>query len=150
MPSSRSRTFPPREYVIDGRRTTSLAAFYAEIGHAVFGQADWGPSADALERLLHDAAAGRRTAGPGIRLVWQHAATARAALGYPETVRQHLAELRDCAPNVLIRTAWALRAALRGTGPTLFDALARQLEAHRDVTLVLRDDAEPASSPADA
>jgi hypothetical protein len=147
MPASRSRVPTAREYVIDGRRTTSLAAFYAEVGRALVGQADWGASAEALDRLLHDVAVGPQAARAGVRLVWRHAGTARAALGYPETVRQRLAELRDCAPNVLIRTAWALRASLRGTGPTVFDALVRQLEAHRDVTLVLRDDAGPTAAP---
>ena len=133
-------------YVIDGRRTASLEGFYAEIGRTLIGRADWGASAESLDRLLDDVAGGARAAGTRIALVWEHAGTARAALGYAETVRQRLAELRDCAPNVLIRTAWALRAALRGTGPTLFDTLVAQLEAHARVTLVLRDDGEPASA----
>jgi hypothetical protein len=82
-----------------------------------------------------------------VRLVWRHAAAARDALGYPETVRQRTEELRDCPANVLIRAAWALRAALRGVGPTLFQALVLQLEAHPNAELVLRDDAEPAALP---
>lgn len=142
VPPSRSRRTAPREFVIDGRRTTSLAEFYAEIGGAVLGQPDWGASVEALDGLLRDAAgasAGR------VRLVWQHVATARAALGYAETVRELTARLRDCPPTVLIRTAWALRAALRGVGPTVFDTLVHQLAAHPNVVLVLQDDAGQAA-----
>jgi hypothetical protein len=130
--------------VLDGRRTTSLAAFYSEVGRAVLGRADWGAGPEALDALLRDLA-GAPTAR--VRLVWEHAAAARAALGHAEAVRQRTAELRDGPPNGLIRTAWALRAALRGTGPTVFDAIVRQLEAHPNVVLVLRGDAVPAAAP---
>jgi hypothetical protein len=137
-----------REYRLDGRRTTSLDAFHAELGRVVLGRADWGASAEGVDLLLRDAAG---APAARVRVVWRHAAAARAALGYAETVRQRTAELRDCAPNVLIRTAWALRAALRGTGPTLFDALVRQLESHPNVVLALEgDDAAPAPAAADA
>ncbi len=136
MPSSSSRRHAPREYVLDGRRTTSLAAFHAEIGRAVLGQPEWGASTEALDVLLRDAAgapAGR------VRVVWRHAAAARAALGYAETVRELTMRLRDCPPTVLIRTAWALRSALREVGPTVFDTLVHQLTAHPNVVLVLQD-----------
>jgi hypothetical protein len=123
--------------VLDGRRTTSLAAFHAEVGRALLGREDWGAeSAGALDALLADVAA--RDDAP-VRLAWRHAAVARAALGRAETVRHLTDALRDCAPNVLIRTAWALRAALRGEGPTLFDGLVARLGAHPDVRLVLDD-----------
>ncbi len=144
MPSSSSRRHPPREYVLDGRRTTSLAAFYAEIGRAVLGQPEWGASPEALDALLRDAAG---TPAGRVRLVWQYAAAARAALGYAETVRELTGHLRDCPPTALIRTAWALRAALRELGPTVFETLVHQLTAHPNVVLVRQDDTEPTPAP---
>lgn len=71
------------------------------------------------------------------RLVWQHADQSQAALGYPETVRQLTQQLRDCPPTVLIKTAWALRAALRGQGPTVYDWLGTLIEKHPHIELVL-------------
>ncbi|MBW4579086.1 MAG: ThiF family adenylyltransferase [Tildeniella nuda ZEHNDER 1965/U140] len=62
---------------------------------------------------------------------------ARAALGYDETVRQLLKQLRDCPPTALIKTAWALRAALRRQGSTVFDWLVDAINNHPNVELVL-------------
>jgi hypothetical protein len=75
-----------------------------------------------------------------LRLEWRHAARSRERLGRAETVRELTERLRDCAPNVLIRNAWALRAALRGDGPTLFDRLVAVIRAQPRVTLVLDDE----------
>jgi hypothetical protein len=36
------------EYVLEGRRTTTLAAFYAEVGQALLGGQPWGENLDAL------------------------------------------------------------------------------------------------------
>jgi hypothetical protein len=76
-----------------------------------------------------------------LRLEWRHAARSRRRLGRAETVRELTERLRDGPPNVLIRNAWALRAALRGDGPTLFDRLVAVIRTQPRVTLVLDDDA---------
>ncbi len=124
-----------REAVLDGARCDTLDAFYAEVGRALCGGDAWGESLDALGDVL-GGGWGRRPVP--LRLVWRDAERARAALGYPETVRERTRRLRDCAPNVLIKTAWALRAALRGEGPTLFDEVVARVRAHPHVELVLR------------
>lgn len=120
------------EYELDGR-FNSLEEFYAEIGRVLVGNQPWGENLDALDDLLHN--------HPGlpdkIRIVWRHADCSRAQLSYTETVRQLLLQLRDCQPTVLIKTAWALRAALRGQGPTVFDWLVALLSKHPNVELLL-------------
>jgi len=108
------------EYVLEGRRTTTLAAFYAEVGQALLGGQPWGENLDALHEVLR----GDYGQVPeSFRLVWRDAKVAQAALGYPETVHQLTRRLRDCHPTSLIKTAWALRAALREQGPTVYDWL---------------------------
>jgi len=106
----------------------------------VLGDGDGGADLDTGLDGLDDVLRGGYGAAPTrFRLVWAYAAAAHAALGYPEMVRQLTARLRDCPPNVLIKTAWALRAALRGEGPTAYDELVARVRAHPNVTLVLRD-----------
>ena len=108
------------EYVLEGRRTTTLAAFYAEVGQVLLGGQPWGENLDALHEVLR----GDYGQVPeSFRLVWRDAKVAQAALGYPGTVHQLTRRLRDCHPTSLIKTAWALRAALREQGPTLYDWL---------------------------
>ncbi len=68
---------------------------------------------------------------------YAHAPLTRERLGYTETVRQLTLQLRDCHPTVLIKTAWALRAALRGQGTTVFDWIVAILEEHPNVELLL-------------
>lgn len=122
------------EYILDGRRTTTLAAFYAEVGQVLLGGQPWGENLDALDEVLH----GDYGQVPeSFQLVWQYAQVAQAALGYPETVHQLTRRLRDCHPTVLIKTAWALRAALREQGPTVYDWLVELMGAHTNVELVL-------------
>jgi RNAse (barnase) inhibitor barstar len=125
----------PREAALDGRRCTSLEAFYAEVGRALCGGAAWGESLEALGDLLR----GGWGAEPApLRLVWRHAEHARRALDHAEAARELARRLRDCPPNVLIKTAWALRAALRGEGPTAFDWVLAAVAARPNVELVLR------------
>ena len=97
------------EYVLDGRRTITLAAFYAEVGQALLSGQPWGESLNALRAVLR----GDYGVLPNtFWLVWQDAKFAQAALGYPNAVHQLTQQLRDCYPTVLIKTAWTLRAAL--------------------------------------
>lgn len=131
------------EYVIDGRRTTTLEAFYTEIGQVLLAGQPWDNNLDGFHAVL------RGDYGylpEAFRLVWREAEYARAALGYDETIRQLLQQLRDCPPTALIKTAWALRAALRKQGPTVFDWLVEAIHHHPDIELVLveiMDDFEP-------
>ena len=124
------------EYELDGRFNT-LEEFYAEIGRVFFDNQPWGENLDTLNDLLHN----HPELPDKLRLVWRHADRSRAQLGYSETVRQLLLQLRDCQPTVLIKTAWALRAALRGQGPTVFDWLVNLLSEHPNVEILLLEGA---------
>jgi RNAse (barnase) inhibitor barstar len=128
------------EFVLDGRRTTTLEAFYAEIGQVLLVGQSWGENLDALHVMLRgDYGQLPET----FRLVWRNAKVAQTALGYPETIRQLLQQLRDCHPTVLIKTAWALRAALREQGPTVYDWLVELISKHPNVELVFVESDEP-------
>jgi hypothetical protein len=139
VPSARHAT-----HVLDGRRIATLAEFRAEVGGALLDDPAWDADVlgDALGALLRDAAG-----GAPLRLEWRHAAASRERLGPDATVRELTRHLRDCPPNVLIRTAWALRAALRGEGPTLFDRLVAAMRAQPRVTLVLDDEDAARAAP---
>lgn len=122
------------EYILDGRRTLTLAAFYAEVGQILLSGQPWGESLDALRAVLR----GDYGLLPDtFRLVWRDAKVAQAALGYSETVHQLTQQLRDCHPTVLIKTAWAIRAALREQGPTVYDWLVELIGEYPNVELVL-------------
>lgn len=122
------------EYILDGRRTTTLKAFYAEISQVFLAGQPWGESLEALDQVLRG---DYELLPETFRLIWMNAAIARSALSYPETVEQLLQQLRDCHPTVLIKTAWALRAALREQGPTVLDWLVERIDHHSSVELVL-------------
>ncbi len=122
------------EYILDGRCTTTLEAFCNEIGQIVLPGQPWDENLDGFHAVL------RGDYGylpEEFRLVWREVDYARAALGYDETVRQLLQRLRDCPPTALIKTAWALRAALRRQGLTVFDWLVDAINKHPNVELVL-------------
>lgn len=128
------------EFVLEGRRTTTLEAFYAEVGQVLLAGQPWEENLDALHTMLRgDYGQLPET----FRLVWRNAKVAQTALGYSETIRQLLQQLRDCHPTVLIKTAWALRAALREQGPTVFDWLVELISEHPNVELVLVESDEP-------
>lgn len=122
------------EYLLDGERFDTLEEFYAEIGRLFFSGKQWGENLDTLKNLLN----GDFGVMPHqFRLVWRHAKRSRERLGYTETVRQLQSQLRDCHPTVLIKTAWALRAALREQGPTVFDWLVVLINDNPNVELLL-------------
>ncbi len=122
------------EYVLDGERFDTLEEFYAEVGRVFVDGEPWGENLDAFDILLHG---GIRQIPKEFRLVWRHAKRSRQRLGYPETVRQLTLQLRDCHPTVLIKTAWALRAALREQRSTVFDWIIAIVEEHPNVELLL-------------
>ncbi|WP_088889985.1 barstar family protein [Leptolyngbya ohadii] len=122
------------QYILEGRRTTTLEAFYAEIGRVLLGGQPWGENLETLPNVLR----GEYGNVPEtFRLIWCNTKIAQAALGYPHTVHQLTQQLRDCPPNRLIKTAWALRAALREQGPTVYDWLVELISKHPNVELVL-------------
>lgn len=122
------------EYILDGRRTTTLEAFYNQVEQILLAGQPWDKNLDGFHAVLR----GDYGCLPdSFRLVWREVDYARAALGYDETVRQLLQQLRDCPPTALIKTAWALRAALREKGPTVFDWLVEAINRYPNVELVL-------------
>lgn len=122
------------EYVLDGGRTTTLKAFYAEIRRVLLAGQAWGETFDDLDQILR----GNYGSVPAkFRLVWSHAEIARSALGCSETADQLTQQLRDCHPTVLIKTAWALRSALREQGPTVYDWLVELIGKYPNVELIL-------------
>jgi len=125
------------EYVLDGERFDTLEEFYTEVGRVFVGGKPWGENLNALNDLLQG---GFGPISDEFRLVWRHAERSRKQLGYTETVRQLTSQLRDCHPTALIKTAWALRAALRGQGPTVFDWLVALIGEHPNVELFLEED----------
>lgn len=122
------------EYLLDGERFDTLEEFYAEVGRVLIGGKPWDENLDALNDLLHG---GLGLIPDEFRLIWWHAERSRERLGYPETIRQLTLQLRDCHPTALIKTAWALRAALRGQGPTVFDWLVALINKHPNIELLL-------------
>ncbi|MBV8887968.1 MAG: barstar family protein [Chroococcidiopsidaceae cyanobacterium CP_BM_RX_35] len=122
------------EYVLDGKQFDTLEEFYAEVGRVFVGGKPWGENLNALNDMLHNSFG---QMPDEFRLVWRHAERSRKQLGYTETVRQLTLQLRDCHPTVLIKTAWALRAALREQGPTVFDWLVTLLGEHSNIELLL-------------
>ncbi|MBE9011386.1 barstar family protein [Pseudanabaenaceae cyanobacterium LEGE 13415] len=122
------------EYILDGCRTTTLELFYSEIGQVLLDGQPWGESLDDLDEIL---SGNYGLLPPTFRLVWCNADFVRTALGYPETVAHLTQRLRDCHPTVLIKTAWALRAALRKQGPTVYDSIVERMGKHPNVELVL-------------
>lgn len=122
------------EYILDGRRPTTLEAFCNEVGQILLAGQPWDENLDGFHTIL------RGDYGylpEAFRLVWREVNDARVALGYDETIRQLLQQLRDCPPTALIKTAWALRAALRRQGPTVFDWLIDAINRYPNIELVL-------------
>lgn len=122
------------EYVLDGKRFDTLEGFYTEVGRVFVGGKPWGKNFNALDNLLR---ADFGLMPDKFRLVWRHAELSRERLGYTETVQQLMSQVRDCQPQALIKTAWALRAALRGQGPTVFDCLITLISKHSNIELLL-------------
>lgn len=131
------------EYLLDGRRTTTLETFYKEIGQVLLDGQPWCESLDDLDQIL----AGNYGLLPrSFRLVWCYVEVARTGLGYAETVNQLTQRLRDCHPTVLIKTAWALRSALREQGATVYDWIVELIRKHPHVELILIESDEMSDS----
>ena len=82
---------------IDGREVTSTEAFDRVVGEAVNGPGGYfGQNLDSFSDCLHG---GIGTPDDGnFCFVWTHSGQSRAALGYPEGVRQLQQRLQRCHP----------------------------------------------------
>ena len=116
-----------REYVLDGRRITSLEAFYDEVSSTLIPGAWWGENLDAFDDILRG---GFGTPEDGFVIRWQHSNVSKANLGYPETVRQLERRLERCHPANREIVRAELRRAQRGEGETVFDWLVEIIRDH--------------------
>ena len=123
-----------REYEIDGRLTTSLKAFFAEIGRVLLPGVAWGENLDALDDVLYG---GFGTPDEGFAIRWRNSSEARKALGYPETVRELEFRLAHCHASNREPVERELGLARANAGPTVFDWLVEIIRSHPDVPLVL-------------
>jgi RNAse (barnase) inhibitor barstar len=116
-----------KEYVLDGRKITSLEAFYDQVSSVLIPGADWGRNLDAFNDILRG---GFGTPPEGFVLRWTHSATSRANLGYAETVRQLEERLRHCHPTNRDFVRAGLKRAQEGVGATVFDWLVEIIHVH--------------------
>jgi len=123
-----------REYEIDGRRTKSLSAFFAEVSRVLLPGLSWGRNLDAFDDVLYG---GFGTPDEGFVIRWRNSSEAREALSYPETVRQLEFRLAHCHPSSREPVERELNLARANTGPTVFDWLLEIIRSHPDVPLVL-------------
>lgn len=114
-------------YGVDGRRIESLEDFWLVMGEAVNGPGGYfGRNLDAFNDCLRG---GFGTPEDDDYIVeWHHHEQSRAALGYPETVRQLERRLARCHPSNRPAVRADLEAARAGQGPTVFDWLAEIFE----------------------
>lgn len=115
------------EYVIDGRRFSTLEDFFKEVGNALIPNVPWGRNLDAFNDVLRG---GFGTPGGGFRIRWTHHVESRRRLGYGETVRQLQGRLHQCHPTSRPAVLLELQKALRNEGPTVFDWLIDIIKRH--------------------
>jgi hypothetical protein len=122
-------------FVIEGSRVRTLDDFWTVIGEAVNGTGGYFASGlDALDDAL---SGGMGTPEDGrCAFVWRDSALSRAALGYPETVRQLELRLARCHPSNRARVRADISRATAGEGPTAFDWIVESF-AGRPTRLVL-------------
>jgi hypothetical protein len=116
-----------REYIIDGRRTSSLEAFFEEFSSVALNGARWGFNLDAFNDVLRG---GFGTPDEGFVLRWAHSEVARQSLGYAETARQLELRLQQCHIDNRPQVRMDLSNAENGVGPTVFDWLLEILAVH--------------------
>jgi RNAse (barnase) inhibitor barstar len=115
------------EFVIDGRRITSLESFFEEFSRAVLPVHRVRQSLDAFNDVLRG---GFGTPEGGFTVRWRHSAISREKLGYPETVRQYEKMLKTCHPDN-VPSVWVnLTNAQSGIGETVFDWIVKIIRDH--------------------
>ena len=115
------------EYFLDGKRITSLEAFYDEISRVVIPGAKWGRNLDAFNDILRG---GFGTPAGGYTLRWQDSEVSKAALGYRETERWLEDMLANCHPTNRESVKERLACARQCRGPTIFDKLVEIIRGH--------------------
>ncbi len=115
------------EYIIDGTRITSLAAFYEEISRVLIPGATWGRNLDALDDVL---GGGFGTPPEGFTIKWCNAHFSKENLGYAETVRFLEEQSGRCHANNRESVRIELESARARTGPTLYDRIIEIIRSH--------------------
>ncbi len=125
----------PIAYEIDGERIQDTDDFYTIIGESVNGPGGYfGRGLDSLNDCLRG---GFGTPDDrAFSFVWTNSQSSRAALGYPETVRQLERRLARCHPSNRPRVQQEIASAVRGEGRTAFDWIVG-IFADQQVTLEL-------------
>jgi hypothetical protein len=109
-------------YELAGERIHSLEDFWTVMGEAINGPGGYfGSNLDAFADCLSGGFGTSKFGGYIIR--WSNSTLSKAALGYPETVRQLEWRLERCHPENRFRVRGQLWDAQRGQGPTVFDWL---------------------------
>ena len=116
-----------REYVIDGRRFSTLEDFFKEIGNVLIPNVSWGRNLDAFNDILRG---GFGTPEEGFRSRWTNHAESRRRLGYGETVRQLQGRLQQSQREERSAALLELERALRNEGPTVFEWLVDIIRQH--------------------
>jgi len=115
------------ELVLDGTRIWSLESFWDEVSRSLIPGAKWGRNLDAFNDILRG---GFGTPPDGFVLRWKESDTARAFLGYQETIRQLEKRMVACHPSNVFHVKAMLERAKRGEGQTVFDWLVEIIEEH--------------------
>lgn len=115
------------ELVLDGTRIWSLESFWDEVSRSLIPGVWWGRNLDAFNDILRG---GFGTPPGGFVLRWKESKSARAFLGYQETIRQLEHQMDACHPENVFHVNAMLERAKRGEGPTVFDWLVEIIEEH--------------------
>ena len=118
--------------IIDGRRTTSLEAFFHEVNHGLLGYpigkiGCWGYNLDAFNDILRG---GFGTPEGGYIIKWIYSEHARDALGYKATIAWRQQKMKTCHPSWHKTLEKEIEDARKGRGETLFDKLVEIIHVH--------------------
>jgi RNAse (barnase) inhibitor barstar len=124
-------------YELPGEQIRSLEDFWTVIGEVINGPGGYfGRNLDAFRDCL---SGGFGTPAHGKYTIrWAHSEFSRAALGYPETIRQLTERLESCHASYRRSVGGQLWDAEHGRGPTVFDWLVTIIREEPSVELELR------------
>ncbi len=121
-----------KNFVIDGRKITSLESFYEFVGSEFF-DGKIPENLDAFGEML-----GNLVEEEGaITVRWADASLSRDVLGYPETLRALVEQLKHAHPDNIETIKEKISSAEAGQGETLFDTLEEIFLNTEQVTLIL-------------
>ena len=116
-----------RTFEIDGDNFETLEEFYDEVGRVFVQHPNWGRNLDAFNDLLRNEY-GKPMKGYTIH--WKNSAKSRKQLGFPETIRQLEAQLKQCHASNRKGVQQDLKQAHAGQGTTVFDWLVAIIKDH--------------------